>query len=76
MVLQGGAVKVCEDFKYLGSLMQQGCCVDKEVAVRRGRALGVFQRISKVWASKQLQVKHKMAASVQDVCSSAFLVWC
>ena len=61
VALQGGAVKVCKDFKYLGSWMQQGCRVDKEVAVRRGRALSVFQSFSKVWASKQLQVKHKMA---------------
>jgi hypothetical protein len=59
--LSGGPVKVTQEFKYLGSWIGQDWGVDKEVAARRGRALGVFQTFSNVWANKKLRMAEKMA---------------
>lgn len=59
--LSGGQVKVAQDFKYLGSWIGQDWGVDKEVATRRGRALGVFQSFSNVWANRKLGLAEKMA---------------
>jgi hypothetical protein len=59
--LVGGQVKVTQEFKYLGSWMQEDWGVDKEVANRRGRALGVFQSFSNVWTNAKLGLAEKMA---------------
>ncbi|KAG1674988.1 hypothetical protein FOA52_014783 [Chlamydomonas sp. UWO 241] len=40
--LTGGEVKTVSAFKYLGSWITQSGGVEKEIGVRVGRALGVF----------------------------------
>ena len=61
VTLAGGEVCTAKEFKYLGGWTQEGWSVSREVEVRRGRALGVFQSFNNVWTHKQLQVAHKMA---------------
>ena len=61
IALATGVVRSVSEFKYLGSWMQQDCSMDKEVGVRRGRVLGVFQSFDKVWSNKKLRIDDKMA---------------
>ena len=61
VMLSGGAVKVAEDFKYLGSWVQQDWGMSKEIEARRAKGLGVFQTFDKVWSSSKLRLKDKMA---------------
>ena len=42
LMLSTGQVKVTDVFKYLGSWTQQDGGMDKEIAMRRNAALGVF----------------------------------
>ena len=56
-----GSVTMANDFKYLGSWVQNDGSMDKEINVRRGRALGIFHSYEKVWAHKKLPVASKMA---------------
>lgn len=48
-------------FKYLGSGMEQDCSMQKEVEIRRARALGMFESFNRVWENNKLCVAHKMA---------------
>jgi hypothetical protein len=59
--LSSGDVKATKEFKYLGGWTQEDWGMDKEIAARRMRALGVFQSFDKVWANKKLQLHHKMS---------------
>jgi sorting nexin-29 len=56
-----GVVSVTQEFKYLGSWVQSDGGMDKEINVRRGRAIGVFQSFEKVWRNRKLKVANKMA---------------
>jgi hypothetical protein len=56
-----GVVNIVGDFKYLGSWMAGNGSMNKEISVRRGRALGVFHSYSSVWSNRKLQVSDKMA---------------
>jgi Reverse transcriptase (RNA-dependent DNA polymerase) len=56
-----GVVETATDFKYLGGWVQEDGSMDKEVGVRRGRGLGVFQSFDKVWSNKKLLLNQKMA---------------
>ena len=52
--LPGGEVDTAEEFKYLGSWMDEGWGVAREVAVRKAKAWGVFNSFSNVWSNKKL----------------------
>lgn len=60
VVLSGGAVKQVEEFKYLGGWVDGlGTCA-KEVTVRAGKALGVFQGFKGVWDNRFMKLADKM----------------
>ncbi len=61
VTLSGGAVKAAEDLKYLGSWVQQDGGMSKEIEARRAKGVGVFQSFDKVWSSRKLRLKDKMA---------------
>jgi hypothetical protein len=61
VVLSGGPVKLSQEFKYLGSWMAVEGGVDREVEVRRARALGVFASFAKLWGNKHLRLGDKVA---------------
>ena len=61
MEISSGKVQVVEEFKYLGSWIQNEGCMDKEINTRKGRTYGVFQSYEKVWSNKKLKIANKMA---------------
>jgi hypothetical protein len=61
VVLSGGPVKMSQEFKYLGSWMVAEGGVEREVEVRRARALGVFASFGKLWGNKHLRLGDKVA---------------
>lgn len=59
VVLSGGEVDTTGEFRYLGSWMAEDWTVEREVAVRKAKALGVFNSFSNVWHNKKLGPKVK-----------------
>ena len=75
VLLSGGEVKVTQDFKYLGSWIQQDWRVDLEVATRRGRALGVFQSFNLQRLGQQEAGAGRKDGCVQQLCGASFPLW-
>jgi hypothetical protein len=54
------AVKQCSTFKYLGATICSDNSLDKEIAVRIGKATGAFNRINNIWTNKSISIPVKM----------------
>jgi hypothetical protein len=61
IVLSGGPVTVCSAFKYLGSWLTESPTMDKEVAVRKGKAYAAFNSFAGLWSNPHLRLPDKVA---------------
>jgi hypothetical protein len=58
--VSSGAVKITNEFKYLGSWIGEDCSLDKEMRVRMGNAVGIHHSFDKIWANPGMPLKSKM----------------
>ena len=61
LTISSGQVEPTETFRYLGSWVQNDGGMDKEINVRRGRAMGAMESYSQIWKNRKLRVSDKMA---------------
>lgn len=55
-----GEVKQVSSFKYLGSLLDESGKLDRELSMRKGRALARFGQFERLWGAKHLSLATKV----------------
>ena len=60
IVLNGYAIPVVEDAKYLGSWYSRSGSIEKEILVRIGNAWGAARKLSSILGSRKVSIKAKL----------------
>jgi hypothetical protein len=71
-------VQQCSNFKYLGAIISSDNSLEKEIAVRIGKATGAFNRLNNIWASKSISISVKIRiykAAIITVLTYGCEVW-
>jgi len=60
VVIAEGVVKQVSKFKYLGCMIEEHGKLDTELAARKGKAVGRFRQLVKLWGTKYLSLATKI----------------
>ena len=53
-------VQQCSEFKYLGATICSDNNLDREIALRIGKATGAFNRLNNIWNSRSISIPVKI----------------